>query len=957
MTKTFRKLLAPLVFGVLLVIPLFHPHTAAATDYPLEGYPGETRISVYLSGNTGSITSYTVTATRRSDGHKFNFTPYPNGTDGDGHALFLSENLQPATTCTGAESDNNKTANLVTYDLTATQGGKVVSAAQNYTFCNRVVMSGYIYGPATLTVSSKASATASVTATLTWTDSTTGETKPMDGQYTVLTFRPDGCSSSSCDITVQVNSDGTFSKSGLPPGNYTLTAAYNPCPGSQDCQKPVISQSVTLKAGANTLGTLNPTGNGGGGAQTCSDGSTPDSSGNCPSESDAVDCGSGAFNWVICPFIQLALKGVSWLDTFIMNQLNVDVGGIFDHTSTSGSDQSGYYEAWSQFRILATAILMIGGLVMVVSTALGFEFLDAYTIRKTLPRLLIAIIGISLSWPLMRLCVNFFDTVGYDLRAIMYHPFLHMKGTASVGTGILSTFVVGAGLLVYGAVALTFLLTAFMAIFVGFLILVIRQAAIIMLVILAPIAIACYILPNTQRVWKLWYDNFLGLLLLFPIISVLIAAGHIFATVTINSNQGNSPTAIIAQAVALIAYFIPYFLLPMAARMATGVIGNIAGFVNDRHKGAFDRLKGFRDAGRQRKHQQRMDGEINKGLGGNMYRRAVRGFTDPKSAAFNPTRRGRAQYAAFKERHEMGSSAALLKEHGVTEMMQDDDVRVALMSGSAERARAMLGKMGRTKEQIRSTIGSADAIGFSERAGLAALQIESTMGKGRGLDAIAKANGVDASTQMQQLVSSVGHGLDEAGRERLRQTTMYNFGGAGRGDLRQGSVADVLDKKFDTQIAATATEGAMTSLAGEMTDRIRTGSLPRKVQSGAQLKAAYESRSRMSEPTRQALIAQMEGVGINFSSSEPVDVQLAKQMVDPAVKASMELAQQTYDFHTNNLRTKEAAGTATPADRALVQQARAQLELDSRPVMAIAQQMSSIASTYSTGTPYSVRES
>lgn len=113
----------------------------------------------------------------------------------------------------------------------------------------------------------------------------------------------------------------------------------------------------------------------------------------------------------------------------------------------------------------------------------------------------------------------------------------------------------------------------------------------------------------------------------------------------------------------------------------------------------------------------------------------------------------------------------------------------------------------------------------------------------------------------------------------------------------------------------------------------------------------------MSEPTRQALIAQMEGVGINFSSSEPVDVQLAKQMVDPAVKASMELAQQTYDFHTNNLRTKEAAGTATPADRALVQQARAQLELDSRPVMAIAQQMSSIASTYSTGTPYSVRES
>src|SRR5262249_28520123 len=153
------------------------------------------------------------------------------------------------------------------------------------------------------------------------------------------------------------------------------------------------------------------------------------------------------------------------------------------------------------------------------------------------PRLLIAIIGISLSWPLMNLCVNFFDTVGFDIRAIMYHPFTNMGGQVSVGTGILSTFVVGAGLFAFGGPALTFLLTAFLAIFVGFLILVIRQAAIIMLVILAPVAIACYILPNTQRVWKLWYDNFFGLLLMFPIISALIAAGHIFATVTINSNQ------------------------------------------------------------------------------------------------------------------------------------------------------------------------------------------------------------------------------------------------------------------------------------------------------------------------------------------------------------------------------------------------------------------------------------
>jgi hypothetical protein len=383
---------------------------------------------------------------------------------------------------------------------------------------------------------------------------------------------------------------------------------------------------------------------------------------------NTVDCGTSAWNWVICPAIELSLKGANFIDGLITSQLDVDVKPIFDNTNKTGTPSSGYYQAWSQFRIIGTSLLVIAGLVMVTSTALGFELLDAYTIRKTLPRLLVAIIGISLSWPLMRLAVDFFDTAGLDIRSLMYHPFQNMGGGISVGTSILSSAVVGVGLFAFGGPALTFIATAFLAVFVGFLILIIRQAAIIMLIILAPIAIACFILPNTQRVWKLWYENFLGLLLMFPIISALIAAGHIFAAVTLASNKGNSPTAIIAQAIAIIAYFIVYFMIALAARFATGVIGNIAGFVNDRHKGGFDRLKNVRGNAAKQRHSMRMAGQTklsSKAAFRHTYRRAGLMGT-PNSGALGVTRTGRANFNA-------ANTTAL--QHSVAEIMKNDNGR------------------------------------------------------------------------------------------------------------------------------------------------------------------------------------------------------------------------------------------------------------------------------------------
>jgi hypothetical protein len=455
-------------------------------------------------------------------------------------------------------------------------------------------------------------------------------------------------------------------------------------------------------------------------AATAAGASSTTANGSAQADTTALTCGSGALSWIICPVITLAVDSANKLDSFIMNSLNVDVTPIFDDTSCTNSCASGgYYTAWNQFRIIATGLLVIGGLVMVTSQALGFELLDAYTVRKVLPRILVAAIGISLSWQLMRFVILFFDTLGFDLRNLMYSPFSNLKGTLSVSGGILTTLGAGAALFIIGPASLTFILTALLAVFVGFLIIIIRQIAIVMLIIVAPIAIACYILPNTQKVWKLWYDNFLGLMLMFPIISGLIAAGHIYAAVALKPAGANGPTgSLIAQGTAIIAYFAPYFLLPMAARMATGIIGNLAGFVNNAHKGAFDRLKGVRTHAAQERHKARMEGStrFGSGLTGNIYRRtALAG----REGSWSVTGKGRAKFEQNERKLSEARAAEALKNDNGRSAGDDIANEVAQIQGINSRSfvnqyadRALA--QGQATTRVQAEQQGRDAMGLLE---------------------------------------------------------------------------------------------------------------------------------------------------------------------------------------------------------------------------------------------------
>lgn len=322
---------------------------------------------------------------------------------------------------------------------------------------------------------------------------------------------------------------------------------------------------------------------------------------------EQLDC-DATFNnplsWIMCPLIDTLASVIDGLDHIITQYLEVATDDIF---SSGSATSSAYHDVWQQFRNIALGMMIIAGLIIVISQALGAEILDAYTIRKTLPKLLIAAIAISISWPLMHFLIDASNWLGFGIRRLIYYPFTQgdLKATIDLnfGGGIWN-ILGGGGATVLGAAAggiwlllggigviLSYAATGALAVMIAILVLVLRQIAIIFLMLMAPLAIVMYALPNTEKFYKFWWESFSKALLMFPLIAGFIAVGRVFAAVSFHNMNGGGINAAISQLIGFISYFAPYFLIPLTFRFAGGFMRQLGGFVNDRGRGGFDMLR------------------------------------------------------------------------------------------------------------------------------------------------------------------------------------------------------------------------------------------------------------------------------------------------------------------------------------------------------------------------------
>lgn len=212
--------------------------------------------------------------------------------------------------------------------------------------------------------------------------------------------------------------------------------------------------------------------------------------------------------------------------------------------------------------------------------------LSNYTIKKMIPRLIIAAILVNTSFYIAALAVDISNLLGYNLIKLFGQFDI---GAAGAGNNAFQSgweSVVGTILIAGAVVALVVLVimapTALLAFALVAFILVARKALIILLVVIAPIAFVAYLLPNTEDWFKKWYKAFMALLMVFPVISVVFGASTLASNILLEvAGDGDDMLKVVALGVAAVPLFaVPALLKGSLA--AAGSIGQKLSNANDR---------------------------------------------------------------------------------------------------------------------------------------------------------------------------------------------------------------------------------------------------------------------------------------------------------------------------------------------------------------------------------------
>ena len=291
-------------------------------------------------------------------------------------------------------------------------------------------------------------------------------------------------------------------------------------------------------------------------------------------EEEKNSCGVDGIGWLVCPLMSFAgsLGDASY--SAISYFLSID-SGIFDSKSNGGLEQ-----AWKFFRDIANAVFAVIFL-WVIFSQISNVGVSNYGIKKILPRLIIGALLVNLSFYLCRLTVDLSNILGFSLKGVLEGAASGV-GTQSAEVGTFNTLIVGGlalvgvGLFIFLAVSIPTILALLLALLVVLVILIVRQAVVILLIAISPLAFAAWLLPNTENLFKKWVSMLRGLLIVFPVISLLYGAGKLAGAVlaAVGTNDPNNPKETM-QVAALAASILPLGATPFVIKSSLNSLGSI----------------------------------------------------------------------------------------------------------------------------------------------------------------------------------------------------------------------------------------------------------------------------------------------------------------------------------------------------------------------------------------------
>lgn len=251
----------------------------------------------------------------------------------------------------------------------------------------------------------------------------------------------------------------------------------------------------------------------------------------------------GALGWLICPATGTIAKAVDWLyekieDVLVINPVEI-------------KDGSPIYEVWKYIRGITNVLFIIFLLIMVYSQITGLGITN-YGLKKTLPKLIVGAIVVNLSFVICSLAVDVSNIIGGSLRGVFTtieestmqtmatSESLHLSMSdmyASLAAGTAFAGVAGVILFETGAIWMMIptALGALVAVVVGLVTIAMRQAVVAVLIMIAPMAIVAYILPNMDKWFQQWKQLLIRMLVFYPMFSLLFGASSLAGWAIITS--------------------------------------------------------------------------------------------------------------------------------------------------------------------------------------------------------------------------------------------------------------------------------------------------------------------------------------------------------------------------------------------------------------------------------------
>ena len=288
-------------------------------------------------------------------------------------------------------------------------------------------------------------------------------------------------------------------------------------------------------------------------------------------------CAVEGIGWIVCPII-------NFLSSVADNCFNFLADSFLKTDPTVFNTETPAYKAWSTVRNIANILFVIAFLFIVFSQLTGIG-ISNYGVKKMLPRIVIAAILVNVSYFIAQLAIDISNILGYSIRDFFGGLSDAVNKATNGSASNISDFATGGGggfaklagvilatglavgtvyllLSAFGPILLAVVIALVMILFI----LIARQALIVLLVVLSPIAFVAFLLPNTESLFKMWRKLLTTMLLLFPIIALVFGASAFASTLLQNSFNGavtGDASNVFGEIIASAILILPLFAVPI----------------------------------------------------------------------------------------------------------------------------------------------------------------------------------------------------------------------------------------------------------------------------------------------------------------------------------------------------------------------------------------------------------